>query len=159
MCFWFFPVKIINRKARYNYEFLEKFEAGIVLTGAEVKSVKKGQIRLDEAFVRIDPNGEVWLTNVHIHPYEFADNKNYQPTRSRKLLLHKKEILSLAKKMEGRNLTMVPVSCYTKRGVIKLELALAKGKKKWEKKEKIKKRDIEREMERDLNRPTPSVGR
>ena len=152
-------MKIINRKAKYNYEFLEKLEAGIVLTGAEVKSIKKGRIRLDDAFVRIDFNLGAWLTNAYVHPYEFADNRNYQPTRSRKLLLHKKEILSLAKKMEGRNLTMVPVSCYTKRGVIKLELALAKGKKKWEKKEKIKKRDIEREMERDLNRPTPSVGR
>ena len=152
-------MKIINKKARYNYEFLEKLEAGIVLTGAEVKSVKKGRIRLDEAFVRIDPSGEAWLTNAHIHPYEFADNRNYQPTRSRKLLLHKKEILSLTKKMEGRNLAMVPVSCYTKKGVIKLELALAKGKKKWEKKEKIKRRDIEREMRRDLNRPTLGVGR
>mgnify|MGYP001135103580 CR=1 FL=1 len=147
-------MKVINRKAKFNYDFLEKFEAGIVLTGAEVKSVKKGQIRLDEAFVRIDPNGEVWLTNTHIHPYELADNRNYQPTRSRKLLLHKKEILSLAKKMEGRNLSIVPTSCYTKKGMVKLELALAKGKKKWEKKEKIKKRDLEREMKRDLNHPT-----
>jgi len=152
-------LKIINKKARYNYEFLEKMEAGIVLTGAEVKSVKKGRIRLDEAFVRIDPNGEVWLTNAHIHPYEFADNRNYQPTRSRKLLLHKKEILSLTKKMEGSNLTTVPISCYTKQGVVKLELALAKGKKKWEKKEKIKRRDLDREMRRELNRPTLGVGR
>jgi len=143
-------VKVINRKAKYNYEFLEKFEAGIVLTGAEVKSAKKGQIKLDDAFVRIDDKGEVWMVNAHIHPYKFADNKNYQPTRSRKLLLHKKEILSLTKKMEGRNLTLVPISCYTQKRMIKLEIALSKGKKSWQKKEKIKRRDIDREMKRDL---------
>lgn len=144
-------MKIINRKARYNYEFLDKFEAGIVLTGPEVKSVKKGQIKLDDSFVRIDSNYEAWLVNVHIHPYQFADNRNYEPTRSRKLLLHKKEILSLVKKMEGRNLTIIPVSCYTSRGKIKLQLALAKGKKKWEKREKIKKRDLEREQAREIS--------
>ena len=147
-------LKIINRKASYNYEFLEKIETGIVLAGAEVKSAKKGQIKLDEGFVRIDENGEAWLVNANIYPYQFADNRNYQPTRSRKLLLHKKEILRLAKKMEGRNLALVPTACYTKKGVIKLEIALAKGKNKWEKKEKIKKRDIQREMERELNLPT-----
>jgi SsrA-binding protein len=143
-------VKVINRKARFNYQFLDKFEAGIVLTGAEVKSIKQGKIRLDESFIKIDSKGEVWLVNSHIHPYPFADNRNYEPTRSRKLLLHRKEILSLTKKMEGRNLTLVPTSCYTKKRRIKLEFALAKGKKKWEKKEKIKKRDLEREMKREL---------
>lgn len=143
-------MKIVNRKARYNYEFLDKFEAGIVLTGPEVKSVRKKQIRLDDAFVRIDPNLEAWLVNCHIHPYQFSDNRNYDPRRSRKLLLHKKQTLSLIKKMEGRNLTIVPVLCYTKNRKIKLELALAKGKKKWEKRQKIRKRDLEREQSQAL---------
>ena len=143
-------MKIINRKARYNYEILEQIEAGIILTGAEVKSVKKGQIKLEESFVRIDPDLQVWLINAHIHPYQFADNRDYNPRRSRKLLLHKKESLALAKKMEGKNLTLVPTACYTLKGRIKLEVALARGKKTWQKKEIIKQRDIEREMEREL---------
>lgn len=143
-------MKVVNRKARFNYELLEKFEAGIVFSGAEVKSVKKGQIKLDDAFVRIDPNQEVWLINCHIHPYAFANNSHYDPKRSRKLLLHKKETLALQKRIEGKNLTIVPVSCYTHNNTIKLELALARGKKTWQKKEKIKERDLEREMERDL---------
>jgi len=143
-------VKVINRKAKFNYDFLEEFETGIILTGAEVKSVKKAQISLNEAFVKIDVNGEVWLVNSHIHPYKFADNRNYDPTRSRKLLLHKKEILSLLKKMEGRNLTLIPVLCYTFRGKVKLKIALARGKKQWEKREKIKKKDLEREMARSI---------
>lgn len=142
-------MKVINRKAKFNYEFLEKFEAGIVLEGREVKSAKKGQIKLDDSFAKIR-NGQAFLFNAHIHPYQFADNRDYQPTRPRKLLLHKKEILSLEKKIEGRNLAVVPVSCYTYKGKVKLELALARGKKRWEKKERIKKRDIEREMEREL---------
>jgi SsrA-binding protein len=143
-------MRVINRKAKFNYEFLERLEVGIVLTGAEVKSAKKGQIKLDDAFVRIDEKGETWLVNAHIHPYQFADNRNYNPTRSRKLLLHKKEILSLSKKMEGRNLSLVPTACYLKKGSIKLEIALARGKKRWQKKEKIKQRDIEREMAREM---------
>jgi len=143
-------VRIINRKARFNYEFLEKIEAGIALSGPEVKSIKQGKINLNDAYVRIDPNQEVWLINANISPYPFADNRNYDPTRTRKLLLHKKEILSLSKKMEAKNLSLIPTACYLKKGVIKLEIALAKGKKRWQKKEAIKKRDIEREMAREL---------
>ncbi len=143
-------MKIINRKARYDYEFLEHVEAGIALLGSEVKSIRQGHITLDDAFVRIDPNLEVWLINCHIHPYQFADNSNYDPKRSRKLLLHKEETLALLKKMEGKNLTVIPISCYTKHNTIKLELALARGKKLWQKKEAIKKRDLQREMEEDL---------
>lgn len=143
-------MKIINRKARYDFEFLEKHEAGIVLLGSEVKSIRQGHITLDDAFVRIDPNLETWLINCHIHPYQYADNRDYDPKRSRKLLLHKKEILSLLKKMEGKNLTLIPISCYLDGSRIKLELALAKGKRLWEKRETIKKRDIARDMETDL---------
>ncbi len=143
-------MKIINRKAKFNYELLDKIEAGIALTGAEVKSVKQGHINLGDAFVRIDPNQEVWLVNANVSPYAFADNRHYDPTRSRKLLLHKKEILSLLKKMEAKHLALVPTACYTVKRQIKIEVALAKGKKQWQKKETIKKRDIEREMQRDL---------
>jgi len=143
-------MKVINHKARYNFKFLDKFEAGIVLLGPEVKSVRQGHITLDDAFVRIDPSLETWLVNCHIHPYQYADNRDYDPKRSRKLLLHKKEILSLLKKMEGKNLTLIPISCYLSANRIKLELALAKGKKLWEKRDSIKKRDIARDMETDL---------
>ncbi|MCX6817077.1 MAG: SsrA-binding protein SmpB [Candidatus Beckwithbacteria bacterium] len=142
--------KVINRKARYDYELGERVEAGVVLTGAEVKSVKEGKISLNESFARIDQNGEAWLVNAHIHPYKFADNTNYEPTRSRKLLLKKNEILSLVKKMENKNLTLIPTAAYTKKNRIKIELAMGKGKKKWDKREAIKKRDLDREARRLL---------
>ena len=138
-------MRIFNRRARYDYQLLEKFEAGIALTGPEVKSVKNGHLHLEEAFGRFI-NGELWLVNAHIHPYRFADNREYDPRRSRKLLLHRNELLKLAHESKHRGLTIVPVSCYTKGNKIKLEIALAKGKKKYEKKEAIKKRDIEREI-------------
>lgn len=142
-------MKVVNRKARYNYEFLEKTEAGMVLTGQEVKSIKEGRINLENAHVRIKDN-EIFLVNAHVPVYRFASPKDYEPARQRKLLLHKKEILRLQKKMEGRNLTLVPISCYTLRGRIKLSLALARGKKKWQKKERIKRKDLQREVEREL---------
>ncbi len=142
-------MKVINRQARYEYFLLERFEAGIGLTGAEVKSVKDGRIRLDESFVRLLDDG-AWLVNAMIAPYRYANNREYKPTRSRRLLLHRKEILSLAKKMETKNLTLVPVSCYTKKGKVKLEIALAKGKKSWDKRAAIRKRDLDREVSREL---------
>jgi SsrA-binding protein len=142
-------MKIINRRARYDYYLLEKFEAGIVLTGAEVKSVKENKIKLEESFVRLADDG-AYLVNAHIPAYRFAGDQTYQPQRSRRLLLHKKEILSLVKKMEGKNLTLIPVSCYSKKGRIKIEIALARGKKKWDKREAIKKRDLDREVKREL---------
>jgi len=137
--------KIINRRAPYDYQFLEKFEAGIVLNGPEVKSVRAGHLHLEEAFCQVK-NGEVWLFNAHVNPYKFADNRNYDPRRARKLLLHKNEMLKLAQYSSQKGLTIVPVSCYTKGNRIKLEIALAKGKKKYEKREVIKKRDLEREI-------------
>jgi SsrA-binding protein len=137
--------KIINRRARYDYQLLEKFEAGIVLAGPEVKSVKAGHMSLKESFVRIQ-NNEAWLHNAHIHPYPFADNRDYDPRRPRKLLLHKNELLKLAQETKQKGLTIVPVSCYTKHQKIKLAIALARGKKKYEKREAIKKRDLEREL-------------
>ncbi len=145
-------MKVVNRRARYNYDLYDNFEAGIVLSGAEVKSVKMGKISLEEAFARVSEDGEAWLYNAHIHPYKFADNRDYKPTRSRKLLLHKKQIISLKSKMEAKKLSLVPVSCYTKGRVVKMELALGKGKKRWDKREAIKRRDIERQVERELTR-------
>ena len=142
-------MKVINRRAKFDYELLEKIEAGIALTGAEVKSVKAGKISLNESFARIR-EGEVWLHNAHIHPYPFADNRDYNPTRMRKLLLHKKEIISLDQKMKQKKLTLVPVACYTKGRNIKVEIALAKGKKAYQKKEIKKRKDIDREVERAL---------
>ena len=147
-------MKIINRKAKFKYEFLDKVEAGIALIGPEVKSIKQGKINLGDAYVRVDPNQEVWLVNANIAPYAFADNRNYNPTRSRKLLLHKQEILSLVKKMESKNLVLVPSSCYTVKKQIKIEVALAKAKKQWQKKEVVKRRDLEREMQRELKNYT-----
>ena len=142
--------KIVNKKARFDYELLEKVEAGIVLTGTEVKSVKQGQISLKEGFVRIDDNGEVWLVNANVHPYKFADNKNYEPTRSRKLLLKKTEILGLLKKIEGKNLTLIPTAIYTRKNKIKVEIAIGRGKKKWDKRRAIKEREGKREVRKAM---------
>ncbi|AKM78769.1 MAG: SsrA-binding protein [Candidatus Beckwithbacteria bacterium GW2011_GWB1_47_15] len=143
-------MKVINRKARFNYELSERVEAGVVLSGAEVKSAKQGKVSLNESFARVDDKGELWLHNAHIHPYQFADNRNYEPTRSRKLLLKKKEILSLAKKIEGKSLALVPTAMYVKKGRIKVEVAIGRGKKKWDKREAIKKREQRRELARTI---------
>ncbi|MBU2052161.1 SsrA-binding protein SmpB [Patescibacteria group bacterium] len=143
-------MKIINRKARFNYELTERVEAGIVLSGAEVKSAKEGKASLSDSYARVDENGEIWLLNCHIHPYQFADNTDYQPTRSRKLLLKRKEILGLTKKIEGKNLTLVPTAMYLKKGKLKVELAIGRGKKQWDKRETIKKREQRREQGRLL---------
>lgn len=142
-------MKIINRKASYDYELEEKFEAGINLQGAEVKAVRLGHADLSGSFARIMGN-EVYLINAKIFPYEFARPDQYDPKRTRKLLLHKKQITAIKGKTEGANLTIVPVSLYTRNNLIKLELALGKPKKKFEKKEAIKRRDIERDIEEAL---------
>jgi SsrA-binding protein len=142
-------MKITNRRARHDYQLSDKFEAGMVLTGAEVKSVLEGKIHLEEAYAKII-RGELFLINVHIHPYRFADTKNIDSRRTRKLLVHKKELVSLASKIQQKNLTLIPVSCYNKGRRIKVKLALAKAKKKYEKREAKKKKDIDREIERTL---------
>lgn len=142
-------MRIINRKAKFNYQILETIEAGIVLTGAEAKSAKTNKIKLDDSHVRLTENGAE-LINAHIAPYKYADNRNYQPQRTRQLLLHKQELLSLAKKMEGKSLTLVPTAYYLKNGRIKLEIGLARGKKKWDKREAIKRRDLDREAGREI---------
>src|SRR6266568_8771847 len=127
-------MKVTNEKAFYDYEILERIEVGIQLTGAEVKAARAGQVDLKGSFVKI-VNSEAVLVNAKIFPYEYARPEGYDPHRTRKLLLHKKELISLQSKTEGANLTIVPVSVYTKHHLIKLEIALAKPKKQYQKRE------------------------
>jgi len=143
-------MKIVNRQAYYNYEIREKFEVGIVLSGGEVKSLKEEKGSLQDSFVQIR-EGEAYLVNAHINPYKFAANNDYEPKRTRKLLLHKKEITFLLSKTKQGNLTIVPISWYTsRRGTIKMELALARGKKQYDKREALKNKDLDRETEQIL---------
>lgn len=142
-------MKITNRRALFDYQISEKFEAGINLYGAEVKAVKLGHADLTGSFVKII-GSEAYLINAKIFPYRYTRPEGYDEKRTRKLLLHKKEIIALKSKTEGANLAIVPLSLYTKKGLIKVELALGKGLKKYEKKEAIKKKDIQREMEEEL---------
>lgn len=139
-------MKIANKRAFYDFEVREKIEAGINLTGAEVKAIRLGHADLTGAFVKI-MGSEAYLINSKIFPYTYARPENYDPGRTRKLLLHKKEIISLKSKVEGANLTLVPVSWYTTSRLIKLEIALGKSKKKFEKRQAIKKKDLDREQE------------
>lgn len=142
-------MRIFNRRAKRDFQILERFEAGINLTGAEVKSVKTGHADLSGSFVRII-GSEAYLANTKIYPYEYARPEGYDERRTRKLLLHKKEIIALKSRAEGSNLTLVPLSIYTKDRLIKLEIALARGKKKYEKREAKRRKDIEREIEAEL---------
>lgn len=139
-----------NRKAFFDYEVLEKFEAGLVLTGGEVKAVKAGSVNLKGAFVTIRGD-EAYVTNMHISPYaKAAEKEGADPTRSRKLLLHKRQIAYLKTKREADRLTIVPIGVFVSRNKVKLEIALARGKRKYEKRESIKKRDLDRAIQRDL---------
>jgi len=139
-----------NRKARFNYEILEKYEAGIELLGTEVKSVRGGRISLEGAFV-IARGGEAYLINANIPPYQPKNApKDYDPLRNRRLLLTKKEISELAGSERNKSLTIVPISVYNKNRKIKVKIALVKGKKKFDKRETIKKRDTDREIRREI---------
>jgi len=145
------PVLALNKKAHFDYELQDTFEAGLVLTGPEVKSVKSGGISLNASYVTINNQGEAFLTNATVAPYKFSRrDENYNPTRSRKLLLHQRELDYLKGKLVQSGLTLVPLSVYTKGTRIKLEFALAKGKKKFDKRESIKKREEKRHLERLL---------
>jgi len=141
-------MKIVNHRASHDYAILEKLESGINLSGAEVKSIKNGHAKLDGAFVRII-GSEAYVVNAQIFPYLYAQPAGYDPRRTRKLLLHKKEILSLKSKLESSNLTLVPLSWYTKGPLIKLEIGIARGKRQYEKREAKKKADIQRELEQE----------
>lgn len=143
-------MKITNKKAYFDYQLLDRFEAGINLYGFEVKSVRLGKADLTGSFIKII-GSEAYLLNAKIFPYQQAQIENYDDKRTRKLLLHKKEIISLKSKVDGSNLSLVPVSMYLKNGFIKVEVALGKGKKKYEKRENIKKKDIQRDVERELS--------
>lgn len=143
-------MKVFNRKFNREYQEIEKLEVGIVLTGAEVKSVRAGRIKLDDAFIKI-LGAEAYLINAPISFYQYARPQGYDEKRTRKLLLHKKEILRLKVKMQSAaGLTVAPVSCYNKHGLIKLEIALVKPRKELGKKKLEKRRDIELEQEREM---------
>lgn len=142
-------MKIVNRSAYHDFTVLEAIEAGIQLLGSEVKMVKSGRMNLESAYVRIMNDG-VFLINASIPPYPYSRLENYDTGRTRKLLLHKKEIDRLAVKMSQSNLTLVPLSCYNKGRFLKLAIGLARGKKQYEKREKLKRKDIERDTEREL---------
>lgn len=142
-------MKIVNRRAFYDYRILDRFEAGINLYGAEVKAIREGHADLTGSFVKII-GSEAYLVNAKIFPYQYAHPEGYDERRTRKLLLHKKEIIAIKSKTEGQNLTTVPISLYTTHHLVKVELALAKGKKKYDKREAIREKDLDRELERDL---------
>lgn len=142
---------IQNRRASFDYELLERFEAGVVLTGSEIKSLRQGGVTLGEAFARVR-GGEVWLEGMHIPPYREASYNNHEPLRSRKLLLKRREIAEIAKGLERQGLTLVPTRLYFKEGWVKLEVALGRGKKRYDKRQAEAKKDATRQMERALKR-------
>jgi SsrA-binding protein len=146
-------VKVVatNRKAGHEFFLLDRFEAGIALQGSEIKSVRAGQISLAEAYVRVDGK-EAWLEDAHIAPYEQAGPFNHEPRRPRRLLLHRREIRELWDVVRQKGMTIVPTRVYLKNGRATLEIAVAKGKKLYDKREAIAKRDAEREIERDFHR-------
>jgi len=146
-------IKIVasNRKASHEYFLLEQLEAGVALWGSEIKSIRAGRISLAEAYVRVD-GSEAWLEDAHIASYEQSGRFNHEPRRPRKLLLHKKEIRYLWIQVRQKGVTIVPLRVYLKNGRAKIEIAVAKGKKLYDKRETIAKRDAQREIERDFHR-------
>ncbi|MCU0516855.1 MAG: SsrA-binding protein SmpB [Oscillatoria sp. Prado101] len=147
-------IKIVsdNRQARFLYEILDTYEAGIELKGTEVKSIREGKVNLRDGYVLIR-NGEAWLINAHISPYGTASEYfNHDPRRTRRLLLHKQEIRKLIGKVEQQGLTLVPLKMYLKRGWVKIEVALGKGKKLHDKREDERRKEDKREMERAMKR-------
>jgi SsrA-binding protein len=147
-------VKLIakNKKAYFNYEIIETYEAGIVLVGSEVKSIREGRISLKESYAEIK-EGEVFLVACHISPYEASNRFNHDPLRERKLLLHRREIKRLTGKTQERGLTLVPTKVHiNEKGKVKVEIALAKGKRAYQKREAIRERDRDREMQAELKK-------
>ncbi len=142
-------MEILNRKAKYDYELLEKFEAGISLTGTEIKSIRKGNANLKDSYAQVK-NNEVYIINMFISPYKEGNIFNSDERRTRKLLLHKKEIKKINDKISIKGLTLIPTKIYFKNGKAKVELYIARGKHTYDKKETIKQRDIDREMKKSL---------
>ncbi|MFN8294657.1 MAG: SsrA-binding protein SmpB [Chitinophagales bacterium] len=140
--------EIVNRKAKFNYEFLESYKAGMVLTGTEIKSVKEGKVNLGDSFCYFR-QGELWLKNLHISEYKNGSYANHEPLRLRKLLLTKKEMSKLEGKIKEKGLTIIPYKIFfSERGLAKIEIVLAKGKKSFDKRESIKERDTQKEIQR-----------
>ena len=137
-----------NRKARHDYFVLESYECGVVLKGSEVKSIRNGRANLQDAYARVD-DGEVWMYGMHVSPYEFS-RAELDPVRKRKLLLHHKEIVELTRATEEKGVTLVPMRVYFKDGRCKVQLAIARGKARYDKRQAIAARDAKREAERDL---------
>lgn len=142
---------VTNRKAYHNYHIGDIIEAGIVLTGTEIKSIRAGRVNLGDAYVKPE-KGELWLLNAHIARYEAGSYMSHEPTRPRKLLMHRKEIDIMSAKVEEKGLTLIPLKLYIKDGVAKLEIAPARGKKLYDKREAIARRQMEREIGRAIKR-------
>jgi SsrA-binding protein len=140
-----------NKKALHDYHIVDTYEAGVVLAGPEVKSIRAGKVSLNEAFARVDGN-EAWLYGLHISPYDPASRWNVDPTRERKLLLHRREIRRLIGATQQEGFTLVPLELYLKEGRVKVGIALARGKKNYDKRDDMKKRDAEREIQRAVRR-------
>lgn len=143
------PLIAQNKKARHDYTIIETFEAGIVLTGTEIKSIRQRRINLKDGFARVR-QGEVWLSNVHISPYEQGNLNNHDPLRARKLLLHKKQIKKLQDWQQQSGITLVPLKVYLKNGYAKILLGVGQGKKKYDKRNDLKTRDINRQIDRTI---------
>lgn len=146
-----FKTIAVNRKAQHDYHILETVEAGIVLTGTEIKSIRAGKVSLREAYARPD-KGELWLFGAHISHHPGGGPYNHEPARPRKLLLHRKEIADIIGKSEQKGLTIVPLKLYLKKGLAKVELGIAKGKKLYDKRESIRRKETAREMDRTMKR-------
>ena len=139
-----------NRKARYNYHLMDRYEAGIALTGTEVKSIRSGHMNLTDSHVRVD-EGEIFLIDAHVSPYEYGTHDNHEPKRQRKLLMHRKEIRRLASKTNAAGITLIPTRAYFSRGKVKIEIALARGKHDYDKREDLKKKADRRTIQRYLH--------
>jgi len=144
-------VVTINRRARHDYDIKETYDVGMVLTGTEIKSIRQGKANLVDGFARVE-NGELWLHNMHIAPYDPGNRFNVDPRRTRKLLLHRNQINRLIGKIQEKGLTLIPLKLYLQRGYAKLELGLARGRKFYDKRRAIAERDAEREQEQKLRR-------
>lgn len=142
-------VVAVNRKATFDYHLLERFEAGLVLRGTEVKSAREGRVNLKDSYAA-ERDGELYLVQCHISPYSHAHYENHEPLRSRKLLLHRREIRRLIGKISQRGLTLIPTRIYFRKGHLKVELALAKGKKVHDRRAAVKERDLKREVQTEL---------
>ncbi|UCG81991.1 MAG: SsrA-binding protein SmpB [Dehalococcoidia bacterium] len=144
----------VNRKAYHDYHIEDSFEAGLVLTGTEIKSIRAGRVNLRDAYARAE-NGEMWLLGAHIAQYQAGNRYNHEPKRPRKLLLNRREIAELSSAMLRKGLTIVPLKLYLKNGIAKVEIGIARGKKAYDKREAIAQRDAQREVQRALSQRSP----